>query len=95
VGTDEAAPEAEDVVALLGRLKQKAMTESWNLGELNLEDELVVEFQRECDEDGCRIIVDRITLFIGGFAVNMPSKLYNRIYTLAHEYACDIDPFDS
>jgi len=38
------------------------MTESWNLGELNLEDELVVEFQRECDEDGCRIIVDRITL---------------------------------
>jgi len=25
----------------------------------------------------------------------MPSKLYNRIYTLAHEYACDIDPFDS
>jgi len=86
------------------------MTESWNLGELNLEDELVVEFQRgelnledelvvefqrECDEDGCRIIVDRITLFIGGYAVNMPSKLYNRVYTLAHEYACDIDPFDS
>ncbi len=53
-----------------------------------------IEFQRECDEDGCRIIVDRITLFIGGHAVNMPSKLYNRVYTLAHEYACDIDPFD-
>jgi hypothetical protein len=94
MGTNEAATKAEDVAALLGRSKPQAMTESWNLGELNLEDELVVEFQRECDEDGCRIIVDRITLFIGGHAVNMPNKLYNKIYTLAHEYACDIDPYD-
>ena len=70
------------------------MTHEMTLCDLNLEDQIIVEMYRDCDEDGCRIIVDRITLFIGGHAVNMPNKLYNKIYTLAHEYACDIDPFD-
>jgi hypothetical protein len=71
------------------------MIESWNLADINVEDEIVVELYRECDEDGCRMVVDRVTLFIGGEAVTMPKKLYNKIYTLAHEYACDLDPFDS
>lgn len=70
------------------------MIEHWNLGDINVEDEIVVEFERMCDEDGCYMVVNRVTLFIGGEPIKMPSKLYNKIYTLAHEFACDIDPYD-
>ena len=48
------------------------MVEHWNLGDLNLEDELQVEFERECDEDGCRMVVRRVTFLIENRAVKLP-----------------------
>ena len=70
------------------------MIEEYNFGDLNLEENLVVEYLRDCDEDGCRMVVNRITLFIGEYAVKMPSELYIKIYRICDEYANDMDPFD-
>lgn len=70
------------------------MVEHWNLGDLNLEDELQVEFERECDEDGCRMVVRRVTFLIENRAVKLPDELYNLVWRLCHEYAQELDPFD-
>jgi hypothetical protein len=70
------------------------MVEHWNLGDLNLEDELQVEFERECDEDGCRMVVRRVTFFIENRAVKLPDELYRLVWRLCHEYAQELDPFD-
>jgi hypothetical protein len=70
------------------------MIHEMNLCDLNIEDQIIIETYRECDEDGCRIVVNRITLFIDGNAVNMPRKLYEKVYALTHEYVCDLNPLD-
>lgn len=70
------------------------MVEHWNLGDLNLEDELQVEFDRECDEDGCRMVVRRVTFFVENHAVKLPDELYRLIWRLCDEYAQELDPFD-
>jgi hypothetical protein len=70
------------------------MVEHWNLGDLNLEDELQVEFERECDEDGCRMVVRRVTFLIENRAVKLPDELYHLVWRLCHEYAQELDPFD-
>jgi hypothetical protein len=70
------------------------MIEEYNFGDLNLEENLVVEYVREYDEDTCNIVVNRITLFIAGFAVKMPDELYYKVYRICAEYAESLDPFD-
>jgi hypothetical protein len=70
------------------------MIEEYNFGDLNLEENLVVEYVRECDEDTCNIVVNRVTLFIAGFPVKMPDELYYKVYKLCAEYAESLDPFD-
>jgi len=70
------------------------MIEEYSFSDLNLEENLVVEYLRDCDEDGCRMVVNRITLFIGDHAVKMPGELYGKIYRICDEYANDMDPFD-
>jgi len=95
VGTDEAASKAEDVVALLGRLKQEAMTHELTLCDLNLEDQIIVEVYRDCDEDGCTVRVHNWNLFIGGHVVQLPKELREKIYPMLDEFAADLDPFDS
>jgi hypothetical protein len=70
------------------------MVEHWNLGDLNLEDELQVEFERECDEDGCRMVVRRVTFLIENHAVKLPDELYYLVWRLCDEYAQELDPFD-
>jgi len=94
VGSDEAAAKDEDLAALVGRQNEVAMVEHWNLGDLNLEDELQVEFDRECDEDGCRMVVRRVTFLIENRAVKLPDELYYLVWRLCHEYAQELDPFD-
>ena len=94
MGSNEAAAKGEDLAALVGRQNEIAMVEHWNLGDLNLEDELQVEFERECDEDGCRMVVGRITFLIENRAVKLPDELYYLVYKLASEYAQELDPFD-
>ena len=70
------------------------MIEEYNFGDLNLEENLVVEYIREYDEDTCNIVVNRVTLFIAGFAVKMPDELYFKVYKICAEYAETLDPFD-
>ena len=70
------------------------MIEEYSFADMNLGENLVVEYIRECDEDGCRMVVNRITLFIGDHPVKMPDKLYLLIYRICDEYANDMDPFD-
>lgn len=70
------------------------MNESYNFGDINLQEEIVVEYIRECDEDGCRVMVNRITLFIENHAVKMPNGLYNMLYRIFDEHAAEMDPFD-
>lgn len=70
------------------------MNESYNFGDINLQEEIVVEYIRECDEDGCRVVVNRITLFIENYAVKMPNGLYNMLYRIFDEHAAEMDPFD-
>lgn len=70
------------------------MIEEYNFADLNLGENLLVEYIRECDEDGCRMVVNRITLFIEDHAVKMPDKLYLLIYRICDEYANEMDPFD-
>lgn len=70
------------------------MNESYNFGDINLQEEIVVEYIRECDEDGCRVVVNRITLFIENHAVKMPDNLYNLLYRIFDEHAAEMDPFD-
>jgi len=94
VGSDEAAAKDEDLAALVGRQNEVAMVEHWNLGDLNLEDELQVEFERECDEDGCRMVVRRVTFLIENRAVKLPDELYYLVWRLCDEYAQELDPFD-
>ena len=94
MGSDEAATKDEDLAALVGRQNEVAMVEHWNLGDLNLEDELQVEFDRECDEDGCRMVVRRVTFLIENRAVKLPDELYFLVWRLCHEYAQELDPFD-
>lgn len=94
MGSDEAAAKDEDLAALVGRQNEVAMVEHWNLGDLNLEDELQVEFERECDEDGCRMVVRRVTFLIENRAVKLPDELYYLVWRLCDEYAQELDPFD-
>lgn len=70
------------------------MNESYNFGDINLTEEIVVEYIRECDEDGCSIKVNRITFFIENYAVKMPDDLYYLLYRIFDEYAAEMDPFD-
>ena len=70
------------------------MNESYNFGDINLKEEIVVEYIRECDEDGCEIVPNRITLFIENHVVKMPDDLYRLLYRIFHEYAQEMDPFD-
>ena len=94
MGSDEAAAKDEDLATLVGRQNEIAMVEHWNLGDLNLEDELQVEFERECDEDGCRMVVRRVTFLIENRAVKLPDELYYLVWRLCDEYAQELDPFD-
>jgi hypothetical protein len=52
------------------------MIEEYSFGDLNLEENLVVEYVRECDEDICRVVVNRITLFIAGPRCKDADELY-------------------
>ena len=70
------------------------MIEEYSFGDLNLEENLVVEYVREYDEDICCVVVNRVTLFIAGFAVKMPDELYYKVYRICSEYAETLDPFD-
>jgi len=70
------------------------MNESYNFGDINLQEEIVVEYIRECDEDGCRVEVNRITLFIENYAVKMPDQLYYLMHRIFDEHAQEMDPFD-
>jgi hypothetical protein len=70
------------------------MIEEYNFADLNLEENLVVEYIRDCDEDGCRMVVNRVTLFIAGYAVKMPDELYIKIYRICDDYANELDAFD-
>ena len=70
------------------------MLESYNFGDLNLREEVVIEYGRECDEGGCVVVVDRITLFIENYAVQMPAGLYSHLYKIACEFAQELDPYD-
>jgi hypothetical protein len=95
MGTNEAATKAENMATLLGRLKQEAMTHEMYLNDLNLEDQIIVEMYRDCDEDGCTVRVHNWNLFIGGHVVQLPKELREKIYPMLDEYAAELDPFDS
>jgi hypothetical protein len=95
MGADEAAAKAKDVAALLGRSKPQAMTHEMYLCDLNLEDQIIVEMYRDCDEDGCTVRVHNWNLFIGGHVVQLPKELREKIYPMLDEYAAELDPFDS
>lgn len=92
MGPTKAVTQNQDLVTLVR--KPKKMIEEYSFADLNLGENLVVEYIRECDEDGCRMVVNRITLFIGDHAVKMPDTLYLLIYRLCDEYANEMDPFD-
>ena len=63
------------------------MTEEITLCDLNLEDSVVVEYIH----DGETFRVNRLTLWIGNFPVQMPQALYRHIYNLCDERAADLD----
>jgi NADH:ubiquinone oxidoreductase subunit D len=50
---------------------------------------------RDCDEDGCTVRVHNWNLFIGGYVVQLPKELREKIYPMLDEYAAELDPFDS
>jgi hypothetical protein len=95
MGADEAAAKDEDLAALLGRSNTQAMTHELTLCDLNLEDQIIVEVYRDCDEDGCTVRVHNWNLFIGGHVVQLPKELREKIYPMLDDYAADLDPFDS
>jgi NADH:ubiquinone oxidoreductase subunit D len=71
------------------------MTHEMYLSDLNLEDQIIVEMYRDCDEDGCTVRVHNWNLFIGGHVVQLPKELREKIYPMLDEYAAELDPFDS
>jgi hypothetical protein len=92
LGPAKATTQDQDLVTLVR--KSKKVIEEYNFGDLNLEENLVVEYIRDCDEDGCRMVVNRVTLFIAGYAVKMPDELYIKIYRICDDYANELDAFD-
>jgi hypothetical protein len=92
LGPAKATTQNQDLATLVRGTKE--MIEEYNFGDLNLEENLVVEYVRDCDEDGCRMVVNRVTLFIAGYAVKMPDELYFKVYRICDDYANELDAFD-
>jgi hypothetical protein len=92
MGSAKTITQNQNLATLVRR--EPKMIEEYNFGDLNLEENLVVEYVREYDEDTCNVVVNRITLFIAGFAVKMPDELYYKVYRICSEYAETLDPFD-